>query len=299
MITCLNLGKYGRLGNQLFQYAAIRGIAEKIGTECKIPDYDAFEWHGQRCLLQNFNIQASRLTPEDYGKIQRTFMEPDPNKFYPALLQSTPNTNISGFFQFVHYFEHCEELLRKEFTPKDQFLQAASAALEPYRSEGYETVSIHIRRGDMMTVMYRDTGVHPDQVYGREDIFDQSTIYGDYLQKAMGHFKGRKVKYFVFAGGMRDGDDSDDIEYIRRVFAGDQYVISETNDAMSDFTLMMSCDHNITCHQTTFGWWAAHLNDNPDKIVTSPAHYHFLMPRAVNNARINNGHFPPDWRIIE
>ena len=43
MITFLELGKLGRLGNQLYQYAALRGISEKTGLECKVPNFN-LEW---------------------------------------------------------------------------------------------------------------------------------------------------------------------------------------------------------------------------------------------------------------
>ena len=37
MIGYNRLGCNGRLGNQMFQYAALRGIADKRGYEWKIP----------------------------------------------------------------------------------------------------------------------------------------------------------------------------------------------------------------------------------------------------------------------
>jgi len=132
-----------------------------------------------------------------------------------------------------------------------------------------------------------------------ENIFDKSTIFGNYLNKSMDFFTNKKVKYLVFAGGKRNGDDSEDIQYIKKVFKGKDFIISDSNDPMVDFTTIMSCDHNITCHQSTFGWWAAYLNENPNKIVTSPEHYFFLYSRERNDQRIQNGHFPKDWNIIK
>ena len=50
MITFLELGKHGRLGNQLFQYAALKGIALRNNYECKIPDPKQMMWHGQQSM---------------------------------------------------------------------------------------------------------------------------------------------------------------------------------------------------------------------------------------------------------
>ena len=150
----------------------------------------------------------------------------------------------------------------------------------------------------MMTHMHADTGVSPYDVFGKEDIFDVNTIYGRYLSDALNFFQDRKVKFLVFAGGKRDADDTEDIQYIKRVFDREGFYISETNDPMIDFVTIMSCDHNITCHQSTFGWWAAHLNPHKNKIVTSPKNYFFLFDETSNAKRTKKGHFPPDWIIV-
>ena len=300
MITFKDLGTYGRLGNQMFQYAALRGIAEKNGFVSKIPNFSSSRWHGQDCLLQNFNLKSDFLEPIDqFSIIGRDVFEKNYDEFDESLFSIEDNVSIKGFFQFTKYFKHCEALIRQEFTPKEEFLRPATELINKYKEDGHEIVSIHVRRGDMMQHMYEDTGVHPDSVFGPDNIFDDNTIFGNYLNKSMKLFENKKVKYFVFAGGKRTGNDSDDISYIKKVFKGDNFIISDANDPMVDFTRIMSCDHNITCHQSTFGWWAAYLNSNKDKIVTSPEHYFFLYDRERNDRRISNGHFPENWNIIK
>ena len=201
MITFAELGKYGRLGNQLFQYAALKSLGMKKGYEVKIPNFTNSLWHGQECLLSNFNIEAAYMTPEDYSTIQYLYVEPNHDKYDETFFQLPDNLNIHGFFQFIKYFEHCEDLIRQELSPKDEFLSHAKKKIISYKKDGHEIVSIHIRRGDLMTVMFAATGIHPDQVYGPNNIFDDNTIYGNYLNKAMSLFENRKVKYLVFSGG--------------------------------------------------------------------------------------------------
>ena len=298
MITFYELGKYGRLGNQLFQYAALKALALKNNYDVKIPDFSDSVWHGQECLLKNFNLECETFTNEDLRLLNQTCEEQNSDVYDPNFFKIPDNTNIRGFFQSVHYFSEFEDQIKKELTPKKQFVDKAKAFLEPHRENGkYELVSIHVRRGDMVTHMHE---MSPDLVFSRQDIFDNNTIFGNYLTKAVKLFDNKDVKYVIFAGGKRDGDDSEDISFVKDAFEGDQFIISDSNDPMFDFTAIMHCDHNITCHQSTFGWWAAHLNPNKNKIVTSPRNYYFIFDRERNEKRTSpeNGHFPPDWTII-
>ena len=57
MITFSKLGELGRLGNQLFQYAALRGLSLKNNYEIFLPNLKIAEWHGQKCLLEEFNMK--------------------------------------------------------------------------------------------------------------------------------------------------------------------------------------------------------------------------------------------------
>ena len=75
MITFLELGRYGRLGNQLFQYAMLKSVSLARGYEIKVPNLDEQEWHGQKCLLNMFNIKCDYLTDKDKSSIQRNFVE--------------------------------------------------------------------------------------------------------------------------------------------------------------------------------------------------------------------------------
>ena len=55
MVTFKKLGQLGRFGNQLFQYAALRGLATKNNFKLLIPS-NKKEFHGQEYLLKNLSI---------------------------------------------------------------------------------------------------------------------------------------------------------------------------------------------------------------------------------------------------
>lgn len=290
MITFLELGKHGRLGNQLFQYAALKSIALKNNYECKIPNPSAMHWHGQQCLLSEFNIEAEILTNEDINTIQNAAYEPSPHLFYEQFFNVPDKTSIHGYFQSTHYFEEFKEQICKELTPKKEYLEFAEKYLNPLREDGSEVVSIHLRRGDLTD------GTDPGSTnfYGANDSFEVDSIFGRYLNKALKLYENKKVKFLVFVGGSRTGNDADEIRWANGIFDDPRFHISNTNDPMKDFSLIMLCDHNITCHLTTFGWWAAYLNPNPDKIVAAPADYFHDMPTGYTRP----GYFPAEWNMV-
>ena len=63
---------------------------------------------------------------------------------------------------------------------------------------------------------------------------------------------------------------SDDPDWCRNEFFGENYIISDLGDAYIELCAMSLCDHNIIAN-SSFSWWGAWLNNNPNKIVISPS----------------------------
>lgn len=298
MITFLQLGEYGRLGNQFFQYAALRGLGLKRGYETKIPDHNTRYWHGQNCLLGNFNIKTPFLEEKDLGKIKYLYSEPDYMSFDNNFFDIPDGTNISGFFQSTYYFKDYEKEIKEELAPKKHFLDKAKETLAHIKEEnsGHDIVSLHIRRGDNVD------NTDPSQVelnnfygaQGSKRLCTNSTYY-KYFSKAKEVFTGKKVKFLVFTGGKRGSDsNTEDIEWCRSSFSGQEFIFSEKRSTIEDFSLIMSCDHNIISHVSSYGWWAAFLNQNKNKTVVAPLSYH--PDRTDINSR--PGFYPEDWRLV-
>ena len=117
MITFYQLGQLGRLGNQLFQYAALRGLSLERGYVAKIPHPDTRVWHGQSCLRGNFNIEAEYYEEVELLEVKQAYNEPDYMKYDTRFYQIPDNTNLTGFFQSTLYFKGHEEQIKKELTP--------------------------------------------------------------------------------------------------------------------------------------------------------------------------------------
>jgi hypothetical protein len=63
---------------------------------------------------------------------------------------------------------------------------------------------------------------------------------------------------------------SDDIDWCKSVFGiSEEIYYIEGEEDYIDLYLMSMCTHNIIAN-STFSWWAAWLNKNPDKVVVAP-----------------------------
>ena len=287
MLTFTKLGIHGRLGNQLYQYAALKAAALKHGYECKIPYLNEASWHGQNCILEKFNIEAEYLNVKNYEDIQNRIYinEPVPGVFVNCFDNLKDNTDICGFFQNTRYFSDYSEQIIKELTPKKNFLEKGKKTIDKLKGNK-NIVSLHIRRGD------QTDGTNPiyNPFYG-ESPFDTNCLVGKLITQALSFFPESNI--LVFTGGSRTGDDTKDIEWAKKYFSDSKFIVSQTNDPMQDFTLMSLCDHNIITGPSTFSWWAAYINSNPDKLVVAPVDFHF-----DGKYNLREGFYPKNWNLI-
>jgi hypothetical protein len=274
LITFGQLGRHGRLGNQLFQYAMIKSVALERGYQLKIPNPDDITFQNQNCYLNKFNINCEYLTEEDLNNIRYKFIESNHSSFYPEVFSAKDGTDFHGYFQ--NY---------KKIRDK------AAEYLSMVKHGDTEIVSIHVRRGDNLD------GTNPEYAnfYGIDDVLTKDSYYGKYIYPALDTFKHKDVKFLIFSGGSRKGDkhNQSDIEWCKSNFKQDNIIFCEGNTDIVDFEIMRQCDHNIICHMSSFGWWAALLNDNPDKIVIAPKSY--TVPA---DGRERWGFYPKTWKLI-
>ena len=134
MISFSNLGSLGRLGNQMFQYAALKGIAAHNLTDYCLPT--------DTSLHKCFRI-PKKGTEIFYPTIKETSYEFDEKIF------NCSEGDLYGFFQTEKYFSHIEEELRKDFRFYDIIYNSCFHYRKHILSE--EVVTLHIRRGDYIT----------------------------------------------------------------------------------------------------------------------------------------------------
>jgi hypothetical protein len=268
----------GGLGNQMYQYAFCTQLKRLYpDTEIKLDILNTMgdQHHGYE-LKEVFGINAPECTldelrelsdiyPADgkhykfhklierfrhkfFGMRNTCLQQKDGTIFYDSFfrLDIDKSYYLYGAFANYQYFKGIEEDIRELYTFKGRLTGKNLYWKE--KIESTISVSMHIRRGD-----YVDWGVEI-----LSDNFYRKAI--DYIQKTV---KDR-CTIFVF---------SDEPQYAREHYADiPNLEIVEGNtgkDSYLDMWLMSLCKHNIIAN-STFSFWGAFLNRNPDKIVVAP-----------------------------
>jgi len=247
MITLAAFGNYGRIGNQLFQYAALKRIALKNNYELRLPAAQTFEEYQRtskgNCMAE-FNVEYKPLL-EEHIKIMehRVYREPQGRGYISQVLNVPDNTNVIGYFQSEKYFQPIADSIKKELTFRDKsIIEKAKNFVEDVKVGENSVTSLHIRRGDY--VKKADKYPFPGWQYYKKAI---SLIGGE-------------SKIIVV---------SDDIEWCQTHLQGKNITYSVFKNALEDLALMTVCDNNIIAN-STFSWWGAWLNNNLTKKVIAP-----------------------------
>jgi hypothetical protein len=249
MLTFNKLGHYGRLGNQMFQYASLMGIATNRGFDFGIKHLNRHESVVCNPLVGPEQLDLfdafDNLTAKDSLGILRQFdiaREPS-HEFNEAFFNEIPDgCDLVGYFQTEKYFKNCEEQVRKEFTFKDEIVSKSKEVMGGLEAKDRPTVSLHIRRGDYTKIQ----DFHPLCTVGY--YLDALAIVGD--------------EYYpvVF---------SDDIEWCKNNLCLDEAFYSVGNNQYVDMCAMSMCDSNVIAN-SSYSWWSAWLNGNKDKTVVAP-----------------------------
>ena len=113
------LGRMGRLCNQMFQYAALKGLASKTGADIIVPYYETAVDDGMGNMLRtelfdsfDLNVQTGLLNNGHAPVVQERFFH-----FDEELFDHCPDhVSLQGYFQTEKYFKHIEDEIRYDFT---------------------------------------------------------------------------------------------------------------------------------------------------------------------------------------
>jgi len=141
MIGYNHLGRNGRLGNQMFQYAALRGIASNLGYEFTIPNSDfGDEWNTHQ-LFEIFKLTNLKSK----GFVENNYIQEKQYNFDLELFNQCPdNVSLLGYFQTEKYFIHIKDSIREDFEFQDEILKNSKEVM----SEMDNPISLHVRRTD-------------------------------------------------------------------------------------------------------------------------------------------------------
>ena len=250
MFSFNHIGNHGHLGNQMFQYAATKGLARKHNRDFMIAPKEVFGKYYYTTLRSNldscFDLKCQRGISNFPTHEERHF------HFDRETFENPPkeDTNLLGFFQSDKWFKHIDDEIREDFTFRPEILDVAKSIKDSFTSE---VVSIHIRRTDYVT---------------NKNHVTQDMSYYDKALKLVPD----NINVLIF---------SDEPEWCKRqpVFSDERFLVSEVNDPYIDLCLMTLCDYHIMAN-STFSWWAAYLANSKLSVIPK-----IWMPDGIQDTR--------------
>lgn len=265
----------GGLGNQMFQYATGRALAQRLETSLKLDTtpFETYDLH--RYALHHFNIRAPLATPADLDRVARgqswkrrawnaavcgltlgavrpiRYISEEGHAFDPQILRLKGDVYLSGYWQSERYFRNVDRVIRHEFTQVTPRVAANQRCAGRIQAQA-ESVSLHVRRADYVSDA-RTTVLH-------------GLCSPAYYQRCLQRLRDRVGTPHVFVF-------SDDIAWARRELdlgCPTTYLGHNGPDRnYEDLALMSQCRHHIIGN-STFSWWGAWLDPRPGKLVFAP-----------------------------
>ncbi len=291
IITKLQSG----MGNQMFQYALGRHLARLNNTVLKL-DTSSYNHQSKNDTQREYSLGCFN-TIEDFAKkedtkkmhlpkmatrniflriyrkifrglsarkplYKRTYVREPSFGFCADVLKINKGAYLSGNWQNEKYFKDITDIIRKDFT-----LKIKSDAYKKMHRQILNTagiVSLHIRRGDYIS----NEGTN--KYHGICSI--------DYYKSAVSLITHsvQNPTFFIF---------SDDMEWVKENLKIEHPMIFVSGNSLTDseeLTLMSKCKHNIIAN-SSFSWWGAWLNNNPNKVVVAPKKWFLSLEREQDN----------------
>ena len=273
------LGNEGRLGNQMFQYAFIRGMSKKHGYDFMIPDANAnrFDNYG---LFECFELEGCKTGEGSYPTLECR----DTAFNQKFLDECTDNTNYSGVFQTEKYFADATEELRKDFTFHKEILNPCQEFIDNVG----DVIFLHVRRGNSNLVGKRGEKWSYQMLQDYHPLMKK-----EYYLEALSHFDESK-KVIVLSDTIDWCKKQDWLQDDRFLFSDSSYEVFDDGASVPyiDICLMSLCSGGIIAN-SSMSWWGAWLQNDRGKVV---APYPWYGAKAYNygNAELCDADLIPE-----
>lgn len=282
------VGLSGGLGNQMFQYAAGRALAARIGAPLVL-DLAWFSDQSERQFaLSPFRIEAvqhsqypwlpprgralaSRLSRRCMPRIMGVPVWREPHFQFTSDFASLPGpVFLEGYWQSERYFWEVRSLLLQEFVLRESLPPVCAKFHKEIRE--CDAICVHVRRGDYLS------NPVAAKVHG--------TCSENYYYAGVGELcQGLAQPHcFVF---------SDDPAWARASLALDcPMTVVDVNgplDAHLDLALMAACRHFLIAN-SSLSWWGAWLGERPGKKVIAPKQWFLTSDKDTRDL------LPESWQ---
>lgn len=237
------------LGNVLFQIASTYGISRELGLTPVFPRLEILK----KRLKEYFNYDHAETIfrnvptrcPLDISTFEIINEQAGNKEYGPTLVKRIENSSnncvIEGYLESFKYFENIQDEIRDLFRIDDKSLLYIKTKYKHLIESEKNLVAIHFR--------------------GRPD-FAAFPIDSDFYRRAIAYICDRVANpYFVVVTDNPGCVDQN--MFLERDL---DYEFVNGNIDYIEIYLMSMCKHNII-HASTFAWWGAFLNENPNKIV--------------------------------
>tara|TARA_S200002703_G_scaffold4184_1_gene5527 strand:+ start:2686 stop:3477 length:792 start_codon:yes stop_codon:yes gene_type:complete len=240
MIGFNHLGIVGRLGNQMFQYATLRAIADKHGYDFTIPKSNfQDEWNDHQ-LFEAFKLPNLK----NRGMVSGKYLQERQFHFDQELVdQCSDNVSLYGYFQTEKYFSSIADSIKEDFRFHDEIYNNCKEVMDGMDNP----IALHVRRTDYV-----------------EKSQDHPPCSMNYYKQALKQFpEDQQVVIF-----------SDDVRWCKEqeLFKSDRFLVSETDDNLYDLCMMTMCKGYIIAN-SSFSWWGAWLSETENPKVIAPSRW--------------------------
>jgi hypothetical protein len=299
------------LGNQLFMYAHAYALSKTIKRDLHIDNVSAYRKNKnllrnhQKYVLHNFKIENNLINNDiiinfffsnflkkvllsiDKFKIKKRFFVEFKQKIngikiietrtiidYSKLLDKI---YVIGNFEDPNYFKEYKSEFNKIFQLKNNYSKKNIYLINQLKESN--SISIHLRRN-----RFSDQTNLTDNMFYTQKSDDFTNDCIDYINKSIIYFKNKinNPKFFIWS------NDFNGIEKFTNKLIITDFSYIRTDDSLSDFYLFGFSKHFIVS-PSSFHWWGAWLNENPEKIC--------LRPSKINPSN-NINFWPQEWISI-
>ncbi|KAK7491085.1 hypothetical protein BaRGS_00017649 [Batillaria attramentaria] len=259
----LTIPPQGRLGNQMFQYASLLGIA-------RTNNRSSFVSSSSDVARYFLGVNVEDRSTFHWRRLKEKFYA-SKDYFFDSLPEE--DLKLVGFFQSWKYFSEVSTDVRKAFVFRPRVYKEVRSFFDRYcgtLAKNVTKIGVHVRRSDMMSKSTKQLGYR--------------TAPLSYVKNALNHMRSRfgdHSKFFIV---------SDDPDWCTRELKQKGVSVVDLAPAIVHLGFLTLCDHVIMT-VGTFGWWAAYL---------SGGHVVYYNGFPTPESEISKGfskvdYYLPDW----